>query len=137
ALGYFRGASPEDYGVEIRRLWAADLRPHLKMLLIELLGLQTPPMSAERQLVVPAMTDQWFLPRFIGAAVGSRGWFAALLPAHLPRLMTLPGNQAQALLPMLRQALHFSSEAVVDLVRRHWLNDADRDVLSWQALGGG
>lgn len=137
ALGYFRGASPEEYGVEIGRLWAADLRPHLKMLLIEFLGLQTTPTSAERQLVEQAMTDQWFVPRFIGAAVGSPGWFAALLPAHLPRLMALPGDQAQALLPMLRQALHFSSEAVVDLVRRHWLNDADRDVLSWQALGGG
>ncbi|RNE90161.1 alpha/beta fold hydrolase [Marichromatium sp. AB32] len=137
ALGYFRGASPEEYGVEIGRLWAADLRPHLKMLLIEFLGLQTTPTSAERQLVEQAMTDQWFVPRFIGAAVGSPGWFAALLPAHLPRLMALPGDQAQALLPMLRQALHFSSEAVVDLVRRHWLNDADRDVLSWQVLGGG
>lgn len=137
ALGYFRSASPEEYGVEIGRLWAADLRPHLKMLLIEFLGLQTTPMSAERQLVEQAMTDQWFLPRFIGAAVGSPGWFAALLPAHLPRLMALPGDQAQALLPMLRQALHFSPEAVVDLVRRHWLTDAERDVLSWQALGGG
>lgn len=137
ALGYFRGASPEEYGVEIGRLWAADLRPHLKMLLIEFLGLQTTPTSAERQLVEQAMTDRWFVPRFIGAAVGSPGWFAALSPAHLPRLMALPGDQAQALLPMLRQALHFSSEAVVDLVRRHWLNDADRDVLSWQALGGG
>ncbi len=137
ALGYFRGASPEEYGVEIGRLWAADLRPHLKMLLIEFLGLQTTPTSAERLLVEQAMTDQWFLPRFIGAAVGSPGWFAALLPAHLPRLMALPGDQAQALLPMLRQALHFSPEAVVDLVRRRWLSDADRDILSWQALGGG
>lgn len=137
ALGYFRSASPEEYGIEIGRLWAANLRPHLKMLLIEFLGLQTAPMLAERRLVEQAMTDQWFVPRFIGAAVGSPGWFAALLPAHLPRLMALPGDQAQALLPMIRQALHFSSEAVVDLVRRHWLNDAARDGLSWQALGGG
>ena len=137
ALGYFRGASPEDYGVEIGRLWAADLRPHLKMLLIEFLGLQTTPTPAERQLVEQAMTDQWFVPRFIGASVGSPGWFAVLLPAHLPRLMALPGEQAQTLLPMLRQALHFSSEAVVDLVRRHWLIDVDKDVLSWQVLGGG
>lgn len=137
ALGYFRGASPEEYGVEIGRLWAADLRPHLKMLLIEFLGLQTTPTSAERQFVEQAMTDQWFVPRFIGAAVGSPGWFAALLPAHLPRLMALPGDQAQALLPMLRQALHFSSGPVVDLVRRYWLNNADKDILSWQALGGG
>lgn len=137
ALGYFRSASPEDYGVEINQLWSADLRPHLKMLLIEFLGLQTRPTFAERQLIESAATDLWFMPRFIAAAVGSPGWFNALLPTHLPRWMLLPGEQAQILLPMLRQALHFSSEAVVDLVRRHWLNDQDRDGLSWQALGGG
>ncbi|MDO9315146.1 MAG: AAA family ATPase [Burkholderiaceae bacterium] len=137
ALGYFRGASPEEYGTEIGTLWAADLRPHLKMLLIEFLGLQTAPMPAERRIVEQAMTDQWFLPRFIGAAVGSPGWFAALLPTHLPGLMALPAEQAQTLLPMLRQALHFSADAVVNLVSRHWLPDKDRDVLSWQALGVG
>lgn len=137
ALGYFRSASPEEYGIEIGRLWAANLRPHLKMLLIEFLGLQTAPMPAERRLVEKAIADPWFLPRFIGAAVGSQGWFAFLSSTHLPGLMALPVEQAQALLPMLRQALHFSPEAVVDLVRRHWLNDAGRDILSWQALGGG
>ncbi len=137
ALGYFRSASPEEYGIEIGRLWAANLRPHLKMLLIEFLGLQTAPMLAERRLVEQAIADQWFLPRFIGAAVGSQGWFAFLSSTHLPGLMALPVKQAQALLPMLRQALHFSADEVVNLVRRHWLNDKERDVLSWQALGGG
>ncbi|WP_431484123.1 alpha/beta fold hydrolase [Pseudomonas solani] len=137
ALGYFRVASPEEYSMEIGKLWAAELRPHLKMLLIEFLGLQTAPTLAERRLVEQAMTDQWFLPRFIGAAVGSPGWFAVLLPTHLPRLMALPVEQAQVLLPMLREALHFSEGAVVDLVRRYWLPSKDRDLLSWQALGGG
>jgi len=137
ALGYFRGASPEDYSIEIEKLWAADLRPHLKMLLIEFLGLQTTPMVTERRLVEQSMTDQWFLPRFIGAAVGSSGWFAALLPAQLPRLMALPNEQTQMLLPMLREALHFNANEVVDLVRRYWLSNKDRDVLSWQVLGVG
>lgn len=137
ALGYFRGASPEEYGFEIERLWAADLRPHLKMLLIEFLGLQAAPTPAERRLVEQAMTDQWFLPRFIGAAAGSPGWFAVLSLTHLPRLMSLPEDQARMLLPMLRQALHFSADSVVDLVRRHWLTNKDRDMLSWQALGVG
>lgn len=136
ALGYFRGASPEEYSIEIHSLWTADLRPHLKMLLIEFLGLQTAPMIAERRLLEQAMTDQWFLPRFLAASVGSPGWFSVLLP-YLPRLMALPSEQAQMLLPMLRAALHFSAEEVVDLVRQHWLPSKDRDLLSWQALGGG
>ncbi|PYD10390.1 MULTISPECIES: alpha/beta fold hydrolase [Pseudomonas syringae group] len=136
-LGYFRGASPEEYSVEIRKLWAADLRPHLKMLLIEFIGLQTAPTLAERRIMEQSMTDQWFLPRFLAAAVGSPGWFAVLLPTHLARLMALPLEQAQMLLPILRQALHFSADAVVELVRRNWLSSKDRDLLSWQVLGSG
>lgn len=137
ALGYFRGASPEDYGAEIHKLWEADLRPHLKMLLIEFLGLQTAPILAERQLVEQTMGDPWFLPRFIGAAVGSPGWFEILSTTHFPRLMALPENQAKMLVPLLRQALCFNSDSVVDLVRRHWLSNKDRDILSWEVLGFG
>ena len=137
ALGYFRSASPEDYGREITRLWAVDLRPHLKMLLIEFLGLQTAPLPAEQRLVERALTDQWFLPRFIGAAVGSPGWFAVLAATHLHRLMSLPNDQAQILLPLLRQALRFNADAVIDLVSRHWLPNDARDLLSWQVLGNG
>lgn len=137
ALGYFRGASPEEYGAEIGSLWAADLRPHLKMLLIEFLGRQTVPLPAEKRLVEQAMADKWFLPRFIGAAVGSPGWFSVLAPIHLPGLMSLADDQAQVLVPLLRQALHFDADAAVDLVSRHWLHNKTRDVLSWQVLGVG
>lgn len=137
ALGYFRGASPEEYGAEIGRLWTADLRPHLKMLLIEFFGRQTAPVPAEKRLVEQSMADKWFLPRFIGAAIGSPGWFAVLAPTHLPALMSLEDDQAQVLLPLLRQALHFDADAVVDLVSRHWLPNKKRDVLSWQVLGVG
>jgi len=137
ALGYFRGASPEDYGVEIGRLWAAGLRPHLKMLLIEFLGRQTAPLPAEKRLVEQTLADKWFLPRFIGAAIGSPGWFAVLAPTHIPRLMSLADDQAPMLLPLLRQALHFDTDTAVDLVSRHWLPNQTRDVLSWQVLGVG
>ncbi len=137
ALGYFRGASPEDYGTEINRLWATDLRPHLKMLLIEFLGRQTMPLPVERQLVERALPDKWFLPRFIGAAIGSPEWFAVLAPTHLPRMMSPANDQAQMLLPLLRQALHFDTDTAVGLVVLHWLPNQTRDELSWQVLGFG
>lgn len=137
ALGYFRSASPEEYGAEIVKLWGAGLRPHLKMLLIEFLGRQTEPLLAEQRLVEQALTDHWFLPRFIGAAVGSPGWFAVLASAHLPGMMSLADDQAQILLPLLREALRFDASAVVELVYRHWLPDPARDTLSWQVLGMG
>jgi len=137
ALGYSRGASPEEYSKEIVKLWAAELRPHLKMLLVEFLGMQAEPMSAERRLVEQAMGDRWFLPRFIGAAIGSPGWFTFLTQSHLQRLMTLPEEQPQVVLPLLKQALHFNSDAVIDLVLRHWLPNEARDILSWHVLGCG
>lgn len=137
ALGYMRGASPEEYGDEIGSLWAAGLRPHLRMLLIEFLGRQTTPLPAEKRLVELAMADKWFLPRFIGAATGSPGWFAVLAPTHLPRLMSLADDQAEVVLPLLQHALRFDDGTVVDLVSRYWLTRATRDVLSWQALGAG
>ena len=137
ALGYFRSASPDEYDIEICKLWEADLRPHLKILLIEFLGLQTAPTFAERRLMEQSITDKWFQPRFITAAVGSPGWFSILVTTHLPKLMALPTEQAQTVLPMLMQALHFNADAVVNLVSRNWLPNVDRDVLSWQVLGSG
>jgi pimeloyl-ACP methyl ester carboxylesterase len=137
ALGYFRGASPEEYGVEIGKLWEAGLRPHLKMLLIEFLGRQTAPLPAEQRLVGHLMTDQWFLPRFIGAASGSPGWFAVLAQTHLPELMSSIGDKAQLLVPFLREALNFDPNTVINLLNRYWLPSSSRDILTWQVLGVG
>jgi pimeloyl-ACP methyl ester carboxylesterase len=137
ALGYFRTASPEEYGVEIDKLWEAGLRAHLKTLLIEFLGRQTAPLAAEQRLVERSMTDQWFVPRFIGSAIGSPGWFTFLAQIHLPGFMGSQDDQAQCLLPLLRQALHFDPDTVIRLVNRHWLPNPTRDILSWQVLGMG
>lgn len=137
ALGYFRGASPEEYGVEIGKLWEAGLRPHLRMLLIEFLGRQTAPLPAELSLVRHLMADQWSLPRFIGAATGSPGWFAVLSQTYLPELMSSIEDQAQILVPFLREALNFDPNTVIDLLNRYWLPNPSRDVLTWQVLGSG
>ena len=51
--------------------------------------------------------------------------------------MSLPAEQAQNVLPILRGALSFNADSVVNLVRRHWLSYKDRDALTWQALGMG
>ncbi len=135
ALGYFRSASPEDYSREIVQLWAASLRPHLRMLLIEFLGRQTSPLPAEERLVEGAIFDPWFLPRFLGAAVGSPGWLSFLAQSHLPRVMS-SHNQAQFVIPLLKQALFFAAETVTELVRHYWLPTPGNDLLSWQVLGG-
>jgi len=78
ALAFFRKTSPEDYQAELDRLWNSDLRPHLRMLVIELIGRQDAPLPAEVELVSRSLDDLWFRPRFINACVGSPGWFDLL-----------------------------------------------------------
>lgn len=137
ALAYFRSASPEGYGEELVRLWAAGIRPHLKMLVTEFLGRQVSPLQSEVQLVFRSLDDIWFRPRFITAAIGSSGWLAELAQSHLPIWMTRPALEAQGLVPFLACGLNIDSRLVIELVRKLWLPDPARDDLSWRVLGLG
>ncbi|WP_256583270.1 AAA family ATPase [Pseudomonas sp. SWI44] len=134
ALSYFRSAAPLDYEKELEKLWAAELRPHLRMLLIEFLGKQTALLSKERTLVETCIEDTWLFPRFISAMVGSPGWFDALTTSAIPKWMAQGEVRAQALVPLLNQALQFNASAVVSLIHRFWLPDPQLDSLSWQVL---
>lgn len=137
ALVYLRRVAPELYQDELKRLWAAALRPHLRMLLIEFLGTQPSPLGEEVRLAFQNFGDPWFQRRFLSAAVGSAGWFDALLPNHLPMLMARSAQEAAAALPILDRALAFSPQAVLGLIDAHWLADPDKDKLSWQLLAMG
>jgi hypothetical protein len=134
ALSYFRSAAPLDYEKELDKLWAAELRPHLRMLLIEFLGKQTELLSKERTLVESCIEDTWLFPRFISAMVGSPGWFDALSTSAIPKWMAQGEVRAQALVPLLTQALQFNASAVVNFIHRFWLPDPELDILSWQVL---
>ena len=135
ALAFFRKTSPEDYQAELDRLWSSDLRPHLRMLVIELIGRQDAPLPAEVALVSRSLDDLWFRPRFINACVGSPGWFDLLAGGYLPVWMVLPPNEARAVVPLLEGALGSDSLRVVELIRDLWLPDPAKDELSWRVLG--
>lgn len=137
ALAYIRNASPEGYGEELMRLWAAGIRPHLKMLVTEFLGRQVSPLLSEVQLVFRLLDDPWFRPRFITAAIGSPGWFAELARNHLRFWMSRPASEAEGLVPFLASGLGIDSRLVIELVRNHWLPEPARDDLSWRVLGLG
>ena len=118
-------------------MWAAELRPHLRMLLIEFLGRQIAPMAGEIRLALQNFENTWFQQRFLNTVVGSPGWFAELAPAHLPMLMALPPREAAPAQPILSRALSFSSQEVFALVDKYWLPQADYDELSWLVLARG
>jgi hypothetical protein len=134
ALGHLRDVAPDDYQEELSRLWASNLRPHLRMLIIEFLGRQTTPLNSEVRLAFQSFDDPWFQRRFLNAVVGSPGWFAQLVPSHLPMLMTRPIQEAAMAQPIIGQAMGFAPQEALALVDVHWLPHPIRDVQSWQVL---
>lgn len=134
ALNHLRAVAPDEYQKELSRLWASELRPHLRMLIIEYLGRQTVPLISEVRLALQSFDDPWFQRRFLNAVVGSPGWFAQLASSHLPMLMTRPIQEAAMVQPILGQAINFSPQEVMALVDIHWLPHPIRDEQSWQVL---
>lgn len=137
ALVHLRRVDPDHYQDELRLLWTAELRPHLRMLLIEFIGMQSAPFLGERHLAFENFDDEWFRRRFLNVAVGSAGWFEALRLTHLPQLMTGPAADTYNAQALLDRALAFAPDAVIALLDSHWLPHADKDEPSWRVLAWG
>src|SRR5262249_40104038 len=86
ALRYLRAADPTSYNREVGRLWHADLRRHLRRLLIDFLGQVTDPTDREAVWLMDALGRPDFRTTVLGAVRGNAGWFWALLPSQLPAL---------------------------------------------------
>lgn len=137
ALTYLRRVDDRRYQDELQRLWAADMRRHLRMLVIEFLGMQTAPLPTERQLAFNNFADPWFQRRFLAVVPGSPGWFDALRLSQLPNLMARPLSDMPEVSPLLERALLFAPEAVLNLLDRHWLPHSEKDTLTWRLLARG
>jgi hypothetical protein len=133
ALKHLRDVAPDEYQNELSRLWSSELRPHLRMLIIEFLGRQTTPMRSEVRLALQSFDAPWFQPRFLNAVVGSQGWFAQLAASHLPMLMARP-MQEGVIQSILCQAKDFALQEVLALLDTYWLPCSARDEQSWQVL---
>ncbi len=134
ALIYMRRTDPSLYGEELGRLWQAGLRPHLRMLLVEFIGMQQAPLPCEVQLAWRNFDDPWFQPRFLGAAMGSLGWFREMERGFLPVLMQRPVEECNQVRGLLDRALNMAPEAVMALVERYWLPNPSMDPQSWTLL---
>lgn len=134
ALIYIRRTDPSLYGEELGRLWQAGLRPHLRMLLVEFIGMQQTPLPCEVQLAWKNFDDPWFQPRFLGAATGSLGWFKEMEPGILPVLMQRPVEECNQVRNLLDRALNMAPEDVMALVERYWLPSPLMDPQTWTLL---
>ncbi|UCV20118.1 DUF4062 domain-containing protein [Ferribacterium limneticum] len=134
ALIYMRRTDPGLYGEELSRLWQSELRPHLRMLLVEFMGMQQAPLPCEVQLAWGNFDDPWFQPRFLGAMTGSLGWFKEMEAGYLPLLMQRPVDECNQVRNLLDRALALAPEAVLALVDRYWLPNPALDTQSWTLL---
>lgn len=121
ALHYLRGTDPAQYRREFGRLWAEPgLRLHLKYLLIAFLGEVNDPSDEEAGWLLPALEDPALRARVLRAMSGRRGWFSRML-SRLPSLMRASAPEAAACAGLLRAALSFERNTVLDIVERYWL----------------
>lgn len=134
ALGYMRAVDRGAYLDEIRKLWDSELRPHLRVLLIEFLGQLQDPEPAEIALFVKRFEDAWYQSRILAAVVGSRGWFASLAAGHLPMIMVRPPQESWSVASILIEALSFDQSTALRLIDAHWLPYPDKDFLTWRVL---
>ncbi|KAF1722248.1 AAA family ATPase [Pseudoxanthomonas wuyuanensis] len=134
SVAYMRAVDRPTYSREIERLWHANLRPHLKMLLIEFLGQLQDPDSNEAALVAEKWYDGWYRRRILATVPGSPGWFDWLANDHLVEILRLPVEDARVALPVLWRALPSRQSRVLDLIRDHWQASAEKDPLTWFVL---
>ncbi|MGR8980220.1 MAG: hypothetical protein ACU84H_09035 [Gammaproteobacteria bacterium] len=134
ALGYMRGVDRGAYLEEIERLWKADLRRHLRTLLIEFLGQLQDPAPREAVLFFNKYDDLWYQGRILTSIIGSRGWFKYFAPIYLPILMAQPAEKAWQAVPILTQALAIDNVVVLQLLDAYWMPYPEKDKLSWRVL---
>lgn len=132
ALEYLREPSSERYHDELRRLWGAPLRSHLRLLLVEFLGKQEEPDDVEAELLLSLWTDPTWKNAVLGAIHASKGWFERVQRGPLLDLMRSP--EAGLTYAILWSALQRDPHSGLRLMRREWFGSVQRSALVLRLL---
>lgn len=131
-LTYLRGVDHNAYQIELEAIWtAADLRRHLRFLLIDFLGHETAPTDREALLMAQALAlpaERW---RAFRALSGSRGWFERFARSFISEAMTADDRSADRMIEVLSRAWPFAPTEVAALVADRWLPDPAYDARAW------
>jgi len=133
ALTYLRGAEVASYERELTSLWAAGLRPHLKLLLVEFIGSQATPLDKEETFFIEALHDTTSRMVAINAMIGSRGWFDRL-QGFISDLMSGSKEDAWTAFRLLVPIWESSQDGVLKLVDDHWASVPTHDEQLWSLL---
>ena len=134
-LQYLREVNLKKYLQEIEDLFKADLRLHLRYLLIEFLGqianLKDLEIAIISKLLGGTEDDQ---RRILIAIRGNAEWFQELHKSHFPDIMGGSLNQQWAILGVINNAWNYAREECINLLEKYWLPDSTKDEFSWRAL---
>lgn len=135
ALHYLRASDPRSYEREVGAIWITEnLRAHVRMLLIDFLGLQESPSQAEVAWMEQTFTDKEFSAHSFAAIAGRAAWFAVVDRGPLAQAM-VDEEMAWPASRVLNAAWHFAPVRVLGLVKRHWVEQKNWNV-AWQTLRG-
>ncbi|MCC9605094.1 AAA family ATPase [Blastopirellula sp. JC732] len=133
-LHYLRSAHTEKYHAELTKLFHADLRSHVRYLLIDFLGVLTNPDERESLHLANQLKSEHFKRRVLIAIRGNKAWFDRFYGTHFPAIMNWNADELWPMLGILLESGEFAREECFKLVEAHWSNDASKDDLTRQFL---
>lgn len=136
-LRYLRDIDLQVYERELGKLWMSQepLRFHIISLIIEFVGGQQNPSKFEVSQILPMIRERNYIGLIMSSVAGSQGWFETLYQTGtLESIMAKAPNDAQAVVNVLKSALKFSKNEILDLIMRLWLPKQEYDFLSFAVI---
>ena len=81
-----------------------------------------------------ALGEPDYQPRALAACRASTAWFRVLAMGQLPAVMLTKAEEAWHAVPILAESLRFARSESLELIRRYWLPDPEKDLLTWRVL---
>jgi len=136
-LNYLRRANPAVYAREFDALWdRADLRRHVKHLLVDFLSqVEEPPSTDwEQSRMIAALHDASWRRKVLTAITGRPMWFRLLAGSHLAAEMRKPPEEACDAVWVLVAAFGFDRDRCLQLMEGNWLSEGPKLPLVWRTL---
>lgn len=134
-LAYLRAAAPSRYEHQLRTLWNAKPRAHLRALILDFVAAQAPPVQTEVAIVSGLLADENEGAVALAAVGPYPAWFDVLVRAgSFKSWLRRDPQEAIHVTALLARAASESPENVLDLVEREWLGNPDYDRLSFSVL---
>ncbi|MEO8917353.1 MAG: hypothetical protein ABI488_08000 [Polyangiaceae bacterium] len=118
ALQYLRSADPPRFRVEINALWAAALRPHVRLLLVEFIAQVPDPDDFEFAFLVPVFEQPRWAAAAFNATVHSEGWLRRLRRGPLQAAML--STRAETTYGALVASLKHDRDGTLELIANLW-----------------